>query len=290
MSLIGTLGSGVSALNAFMQGLDVIGNNIANVNTTGFKSSNAQYADSFSNILTGSTPASSTVAGTTGMAVGTGVRLASVNTDYSQGSLESTGQSSNLAVSGSGYFQVKNPTDGSTYVTRDGSFSWDSQGYLVTAQGYRVQGLTGSTLATVGDIKLGTPPVGTQLKAVTVDKSGNVVESYSDGTTATNNQVELQTYTNQAALTSAGGNLLTGMLAAGPVGAAAGSVLLQAGVNTPGTNGLGSIQSGTLELSNVDLTSQFSNLITTQRSFEAGSRLITISDTLLEDIVNLKTR
>jgi flagellar hook protein FlgE len=289
MSLIGTLGSGVSALSSFMKGLEVIGNNIANVNTTGFKSSSAEYSDSFSNILQRSTPSSSSTSNTPGIAVGTGVKLAGMSTNYAQGSLETTGQASNLGISGEGYFQVQNPADSSTYVTRDGTFSWDNQGYLVTSQGYRVQGLTGTGLGTVGDIQLGTPPAGTQLQSVTIDKSGNVVEFYSDGSSATTNQVELQSYSDQSALVKEGNNLLSGMLAAGPIGAATGSFAFQTGgVNAPGANGLGSIQAGTLELSNVDLTQQFSDLITTQRSFEAGSRLITVSDTLLQDIVDLK--
>jgi len=289
MSLIGTLGSGVSALRTFMKGLEVIGNNIANVNTTGFKSSSAQYVDSFSNILQRSAPSTNPNSNSPAITVGTGVKLGAIHSNFSQGSLETTGMGTDLGISGEGYFKVANPVDGTEFATRDGSFRWDDQGNLVNAQGYHVQGLTGATLATVGDIKLGTPPTGTQLQSVTIDKSGNVVEFYSDGTSATNNQVQLQRYTDQSALVKEGNNLFSGLLAAGPVGAATGSTAFQAGgVNAPGTNGLGAIQSGTLELSNVDLTDQFANLITTQRSFQAGSRLITVSDTVLEDIVNLK--
>lgn len=291
MSLIGTLGSGVSALRTFMKGLEVIGNNIANVNTTGFKSSSASYSDSFSNILQRSAPSSVTSGNSSAIAVGTGVRFAGINSNFSQGSLQSTGSSTDLGVSGEGYFHVKNPVDGTQYATRDGSFRFDDKGFLVTAQGFRVQGLTGAGLGTVGDIVLGTPPAGTQLQSVSIDKGGNVVEFYSNGTSATNNQVQLQRFTDQSALLKEGNNLFSNLLAAGPVGAAAGSAALQAGgVNAPGSNGLGAIQSGSIELSNVDLTEQFSNLITTQRSFQAGSRLITVSDTVLEDIVNLKTR
>ena len=289
MSLIGTLGSGVSALRTFMKGLEVIGNNIANVNTTGFKSSSAQYADSFSNILQRSAPSSGSSSNSSSVAVGTGVKLGGIRTNYAQGSLETTGQGTDLGISGEGYFHVKNPVDGTEFASRDGSFRWDDQGNLVTSSGFRVQGLTGSTLATVGDIKLGTPPTGTQLQSVTIDKGGNVVEFYSDGTSATLNQVQLQKFTDPSALVKEGNNLFSGLLAAGPVGAASGSSAFQAGgVNAPGSNGLGAIQSGTLELSNVDLTDQFANLITTQRSFQAGSRLITVSDTILSDIVDLK--
>ncbi len=278
MSLIGTMGSGVSALRTFMKGLEVIGNNIANVNTTAYKGSTASYADSFSNILQRSAPSSASSGNTAFLGVGTGVQLAGITANFTQGSLESTGKSTDLGISGNGFFMVKSPTDGQTYATRAGNFRWDDQGYLVNAQGYRVQG-------SAGDIVQGTPPAGTELQSITIDRSGNVVEFYSDGTSATNNQLLLQNFRDVSALTKEGNNLYTGFAAAGPL-----SGSLATATNTPGTNGLGVIQSGTLELSNVDLTDQFSALITTQRSFQAGSRLITVSDTVLEDIVNLKQR
>jgi flagellar hook protein FlgE len=282
------MGSGVSALRTFMKGLEVIGNNIANVNTTAYKASEAKYADSFSNILQRSAPSSPGGTNSAVLGVGTGVTLAGVNTNFNQGSLASTGKVTDLGVSGNGFFHVKNSIDGTVYATRAGDFRWDDQGYLVTAQGYRVQGGTGTGLGTVGDIQLGTPPTGAQRQSVSIDKLGNIVEFYSDGTSATTNRVLLQDYNDPAALVREGNNLYTGLLAAGPVGAASGSFALDATTNGPGTNGLGYVQSGTLELSNVDLTDQFANLITTQRSFQAGSRLVTVSDTVLEDIVNLK--
>jgi flagellar hook protein FlgE len=288
MSLIGTLGSGVSALRTFMKGLEVIGANIANVNTTGYKSGEAKYADSFSNILQRSSPSSAGAGNSPSTGIGTGVVLAGVNTNFSQGSLASTGKETDLGVSGNGFFHVMNTLDGTEYATRSGDFRWDDQGFLVTPQGFRVQGATGAGLGTVGDVQLGTAPVGAQRQSVTIDKAGNVVEFYSDGTSATTNQVLLQTFTDPAALVKEGNNLYSGLIAAGPVGAAANSSALDVTVNMPGTNGLGSIQSGTLELSNVDLTDQFANLITTQRSFQAASRLVTVSDAVLEDIVNLK--
>jgi len=290
MSLIGTLGSGVSALRTFMKGLEVIGANIANVNTAGYKSSQATYVENFSNILQRSSPSSATSSNSPSIGIGTGVGLAGVNTNFNQGSLASTGKTTDLGISGNGFFHVKNVFDGTEYASRAGDFRWDDQGFLVTQQGFRVQGATGTGLTTVGDIKLGTPPAGTQLQSVTIDKSGNVVEFYSDGTSATTNQVLIQTFTDPAALVREGNNLYSGLIAAGPVGAAANSSALQAAVNKPGSNGLGSIQAGTLELSNVDLTDQFANLITTQRSFQAASRLVTVSDSVLEDIVNLKQR
>src|SRR3954469_7567874 len=136
MSLIGTLGSGVSALRTFMKGLEVIGANIANVNTTGYKGSEAKYADSFSNILQRSSPSSTTASNTPTTGVGTGVVLAGVNTNFSQGSLASTGKDTDLGVSGNGFFQVRNTVEDAVYATRSGDFRWDDQGFLVTQNGY----------------------------------------------------------------------------------------------------------------------------------------------------------
>jgi flagellar hook protein FlgE len=289
MSLIGTMGSGVSALRTFMKGLEVIGNNIANVNTTGFKSSEAKYSDSFSNILQRSAPSGTNTANTSSTGIGTGVTLSGVSTNFNQGSLASTGRDTDLGISGNGFFHVKNSVDDSEFATRSGNFRWSDQGFLVNPQGLRVQGLTGSGLGTVGDIELAAPPTGTQRQSISIDRSGNVVEFYSDGTSATSGRILLQSFNDPSALTNEGNNLYSSLLSAGPIGAATGLTALQTGtVNAPGENGLGTIQSGTLELSNVDLTDQFANLITTQRSFQAGSRLVTVSDTILEDIVNLK--
>ena len=194
MALIGTMDSGVSALRTFEQGLEVIGNNIANVSTNAFKGSDAHYADSFSNILDGSTASGAVTQ------IGTGVQLAGVSTNFSQGQVTTTGVPSDVAVSGSGFFIVKNPTSGASFATRDGAFTIDANGYLVDSQGDRVQGLTGGSASgpptTVGDIKLGTPPANTQLQSFAIDTSGNFVETYSDGSTATTNALLLQNYSN----------------------------------------------------------------------------------------------
>jgi len=161
MSLIGTMGSGVSALQTFTKGLEVIGNNIANVNTTAFKASNAKYADSFSNLLQSSTPSAAGTSNTPAKMVGSGVMLQGITTNFAQGSIASTSRSTDLSVSGNGYFRVKNTVDSSEFVTRAGDFRWDDQGFLVTTQGFRVQGLAGAGLGAVGDIQLGTPPANT---------------------------------------------------------------------------------------------------------------------------------
>ncbi len=301
MALIGTLDSGVSALKTFTQSLDIIGNNIANVDTTGFKASTASFEDSFSNTLRGAAPSTGTTSNQTPTQIGTGVQLAGISTNFSPGSLTSTGNTTDLAISGSGFFMVKDTASGQTYATRDGEFRIDDQGYLVNSAGLRVQGFTGGTSAaplagdsgTVGDILIGTsPPTGTQLQSISIDSAGNIVESYSDGSTAVTNRVLLQNFSDPSALTKQGNNLYSGFAAAGPLNGSTtgGNVLSSAssGANDPGTSGLGTIQSGSLEMSNVDLTQQFSDMITAQRSFEAASRLVTVSDTILDDIVNMK--
>lgn len=284
MSLIGTLTSGVSAMRSFTKGLEVIGNNIANVNTVAYKSSQASFADSFSNTLRGSAPSAGSTPNMASIQVGTGVRLAGISSNYGQGGLASTGVTTDLGVSGNGFFRVVNSVDGQEYATRAGNFRFDDQGYLVTsAEGYRVQGADAGGAIT--DIRLSqTPPAGTQLNSYSIDKLGNIVEFYSDGSSATTNRLLLQNYSDPSALLKMGNNLYTGFDAAGAIGGTA----LTVANNGAGSNGLGTIESGTLELSNVDLTDQFANMITTQRSFQASSRLVTVSDTILEDIVNLK--
>ena len=289
MSLIGTLTSGVSAMRSFTKGLEVIGNNIANVNTNGFKASKATFADSFSNTLQGSAPSSGTSSNTSAVQVGTGVSVSAIGARFTQGALTSTGIATDLGVSGAGFFRLTNTVDGSEYATRAGNFRIDDQGYLVSSQGYRVQGLTGGDATTapgtLGSIQLSTtPPAGTTLKSFSVDKLGNMVEFYSDGSSATTNRILLQNYNDPSALQKQGDNLFTGFDAAGVVG----TLPMNATDNAPGEGGLGTLESGTLELSNVDLTEEFANMITTQRSFQASSRLVTVSDSVLEDIVNLK--
>lgn len=294
MALIGTLSSGVGALKAFTKDLEVIGNNISNVNTTAFKASRASFADEFSNTLQPSTPTSNA------MQIGSGVRLASVNVRFSQGALASTGQTTDLGISGNGFFRVKNPIDSTEYVTRNGEFRWekaaDNETYLTNGTGMRVQGFTfsgvagaGATLAStatvLADIKQATlPSTATKtLQSIAIGKDGKINQSYSDGTTETIGQVLLFDYAEPSKLMAVGGGLFARMDNAKELGTT--TVLTD---NVPNSGSRGSVESGTLELSNVDLTEQFANMITAQRSFQANSRLVTLSDNVLEEIVNLK--
>lgn len=280
--MLGSLDSGVSALQQFQQDLDVIGNNIANVNTVGYKTANVSFADSFSQTL-GSSAAGS-------MQVGTGVLTAAIDNQFTQGSITNTGVPSDLAVNGNGFFLVKDPSTGAEYVTRDGEFTVDANGYLVTADGLRVQGYSDSGLTTLGDLKID------NTGATTTDASGNTVpdtsavSSYSfssngtltvtlaDGTSFTRGQVLLQNFSSPGQLTKQGNNLYSNLTAAGPLTTP----------TAPGSNGTGSLVTSSLEMSNVDLAGQMASLITAQRAFEASAKIVTTSDEVLQDLVNLK--
>lgn len=262
-------------MQQFQQELDVIGNNIANVTTTGFKGADVEFADALSQTMQG--------AGATGaMQVGTGVTTESIANRFTQGAINATNNPTDLAISGTGFFVVRDPVSNAEYVTRDGNFSVDTNGYLVL-NGMRVQGYSDSTLTTIGDIKIDATgaPAGSSggLQSWNFDSSGNIRVSLTDGKTVfTRGQVLLQSFQSPQMLVKAGDSLYSGMTGAGP--------LAQPGA--PTTNGLGKIEVGALEGSNVDLTTELSNLITTQRAFEANSKIITTSDEVLQTLVNLK--
>jgi flagellar hook protein FlgE len=268
-----SMDSGVSALDQFQQDLNVIGNNIANVDTAGFKSADVEFADALSQTV-GSNAIGS-------LQVGTGVTTSEITNQFTQGAISNTGVQTNMAVNGNGFFLVKDPSSGQTYVTRDGDFSVDTSGFLVTSTGMRVQGYTDSAHGTIGDIQInnsGAPGGDTSaVQSYTFDSSGNVNLLLADGTQYTGGQILLQNFTTPTQLLSVGNNLYSGLTAAGPLAAAV----------APGTNGLGNLVTGSLEMSNVDLAGQLTALITTQRAYEANTKVITTSDEILQDTVNL---
>ncbi len=330
---MGSLGTGVSALQAFTQGMDVIGNNIANVNTTGFKSSTVDYENDFGQVLyessgaTGSSPITSQI--------GSGVSVADIAGNYSQGNITSTGVSTDLAVSGNGYFVVEDGS-GDPFVTRAGNFSTSTSGYLQTSSGAYLVGLTGGSVSytvsqdaggnlvftkdvttapsTVGKMttsyttptvendlltvdksvtKYDTAQIDTQaettlgLTSYAFDSSGNLTFTLQNGDSYAAGQVLLTSFSNQNALVSAGNNLYTNLDAAGPLGGSLTISSLTAATNAPGTNGLGTFKTDSLESSNVDLTSELTNMISVERSFQAASRIITVSNDMLQDVVDL---
>ena len=264
-----SLDSGVSALDQFQQELNVVGNNIANVNTVGFKSADVNFADALSQTL-GSTSAGSTQ-------VGSGVLTASITNQFT-----STGVQTDMAVNGNGFFLVKDSSTGASYVTRDGEFTVDTNGYLVTSNGMRVQGYSDAGLTAQGDLKIdstGAPNGDTAaVQGYTFGSDGKLTVQLADGTQFTRGQILLQNFSNPEQLTKVGNNLFSGLTNAGPLAAPL----------APSSNGLGNLVSGAVEMSNVDLAGQLTSLITTQRAYEANTKVITTSDEILQDLINLK--
>lgn len=271
--MFSSLSAGVTGLENFQQEMDVIGNNIANVNTTGFKASEVAFADTFSNTLQGAG------ATTPAIQVGTGVEISGINTNFNPGALTNTGVTSDLAISGNGFFLVKDPNTGALYATRDGTFTLNASGELVTNSGDIVQGSTGGTTGNVVVSITGSTSTAPMV-SYSIDKSGNITVTQSDGTTYNCGQVNLTNFTDPQMLTNEGNNLYSNLTAAGQIGGATGAA--------PSTNGFGTIQSGYLESSNVDLSTEMANLITAQRAFEANSKIITTTNEVLQTLVNLK--
>ena len=397
--MLRSLFAGVSGLRAHQTMLDVVGNNIANVNTTGFKSSSVEFQDTLSQQLKAAGAPQGAQGGTNPAQVGLGVQVAAVNTAFTQGPAETTGVSTDLMIQGDGFFVVND--GGQQVYTRDGAFSFDTNGNLTTASGAIVQGWTATngtvnTSSSIGGIKL---PLGTSMAPTATDaavlagnlpadgsgdpptndlkvydQKGQLVDvtlSYSydtttnawslnfndpsattqpaavalafnaDGTLSTTSPVSVtlngQTVSldisgitsyggaNTAEVVSSTGNAM-GSLASysiSPDGTIQGvftngmkqplgQIALatfnnpgglnkvgnseysesvksgQAQIGAAGTGSRGSLAAGDLEGSNVDLSQEFSNLIIAQRGFEANSKVITTSDEVLQDLVNLK--
>lgn len=277
--MIPSLNTGVSGLQQYQNRLDILGNNIANANTIGYKATRLDSSDTFSRTLSAATSGP--------VQVGTGVGSGTVRSNQADGVISNTGIEGDLAISGgSGYFLVKDSTTSEVFATRAGDFSLDTSGYLVAPGGQRVQGFNDSALSTRGDIKIDATgkPVGSgDFKNFSIDSQGTITVHLTDGQSFVRGQVLLQRFETPDLLNKAGNNLYNGLANAGPLGAG-----LVTGAVPPGTEGVGDIKQGALEQSNVDLTAEFANMITAQRGFQANARVITTSDELLQEIVSLK--
>ena len=273
--MVRSLNSGVSGIQQFQSKLDVIGNNIANSNTLGFKSGRADFEDTFSQTIS---------SGATDVQIGSGVATGSVKQIFQQGVLSRTSVPTDVGIQGDGFFLVRHPVSGETFATRAGAFDKDSQGYLVTSDGFRLQGYSDAGLTTPGDIQIddtgkpaGDPGVYDSFRVendgtITVVLAGGIATSFTRG------QILLQRFQNPNALIQEGNNLFSGIDIAGPL----------AQPEAPGSNGLGILKGGYLEMSNVDIANEFTSMITTQRGFQASARIITTTDEMLQEVVNLK--
>ena len=380
--MIRALNTGVGGLKQFQVALDVVGNNLANINTVGFKSARVDFADTLAQTMRAPTPDTATSSGASGIQVGNGASVATVRNSFTQGAVNQTGVRTDLAITGEGFFMVKDPTSGEIFATRAGDFREDSLGYLVTNSGLRVQGVADSVNdpTDVGDIRVdrgtygaektigsidlttnqvtstahgfttgnqvnfattgtlpaatpgisnaltyfvrkvddntvtlhltaagsaaGTDPIdftsagagthkftpGASVAQWSVGADGKVNMLLTDGTQYTRGQILLQKFSNPNALLRQGSNLYSQLEAAGSLTTASyvspNGILASAG--TAQSQGLGRIEAGTLELSNVDMTREFATLITTQRAFQANARVITTSDEVLMEMMQLK--
>jgi flagellar hook protein FlgE len=396
--MLRSLFSGISGLRAHQQMMDVTGNNIANVNTTGYKSSQTVFQDTLSQMVGAAGAPQNQSGGTNPAQVGLGVRLASINANFGQGAAQTTGKSSDMMIQGDGFFVVK--SGGESLFTRAGSFTFDANGSLTTPNGQIVQGWSAdndgevNTSGAPGNIKLpigislkpeitenitmtgnfsNEAPIGTSkeipvkvydaagaantmvvtfektadtewtmslpdgttqpisfvdgkavgspdpdtgldsgkvsvgaysfdihdltqfsgntearvsnsdgsgagvLSSYTVSNTGQIVGVFSNGLKQTLGTVALANFNNVNGLEKIGDSMFRSTVNSG-----------LAQVGAAGTAGLGLITSGALEMSNVDLAQEFTNLVIAQRGFQANSRVITTSDEILQELVNLK--
>lgn len=271
--MIRSMYSGVSGLRGFQTKLDVIGNNIANVNTVGFKKGRAMFQDILSQNIAGATAPSDTGRG--GMnpkQIGLGSQIASIEQDFSTGSPMTTNLPTDLSIEGDAYFMVRESDNSPIYYTRAGNFKLDALGYLVTAQGLHVLDSGG------GNIQINKAD---GVVSYSIGSDGSITKVDAAGTLTTDQTIGVMTFNNPAGLKKVGNSLFEYTLNAG------------ANDDDPTTPRLPAdakvnIISGQLEMSNVDLSEEFTEMIVAQRGFQANSRIITTSDSVLEELVNLK--
>ncbi len=251
-----------TGLEAQQTQMDVISNNLANVSTTGFKRSRAVFEDLlYQNIRQPGAQSSQQSQIPSGLQIGTGVRPIAAERIHTQGNLQQTGNKLDVAVQGSGFFQVLMP-DGTLAYTRDGSFQTDNQGQIVTSNGFVVQPAmtipANATSVTIG-----------QDGVVTITQAG-VAAPVQVGS------MQLATFINPAGLESMGQNLYLETASSGTPS-----------TNVPGTNGTGTISQGYVETSNVNVVEELVNMIQTQRAYEINSKAITTSDQMLQKLTQI---
>jgi flagellar hook protein FlgE len=293
-----SLYSAISGLKNHQTMMDVVGNNIANVNTTGFKKSRVTFATALSQSMKGASspiPGPPPQGGTNPMQVGLGAMLGSIDQIMSPGSAQTTGNQTDMMIQNAGFFVLNN--GGQTVYSRAGGFSLDGAGNLADpATGALVQGhmfladadVTANPLPMPADnvnISNATKNLDATfagpLQSYSIDQSGIVTGTYTNagGVTTTHKiaQIAVANFSNAPGLENVGGNFYRNTNNSGA-----------AVVGVAGTNGCGTIVPSAIEMSNVDLATEFTNMIVAQRGFQANGRVITVSDTLLQELIDLK--
>jgi len=260
--MIRALYTAASGMNAQQANIDTVAHNLANVNTAGFKKSHMEFEDLvYQQTRVAGSSTSSVGEAPIGLEVGLGTRPVGTSRDFSSGNMRSTGAQLDLAIEGDGFFQITTPA-GTTAYTRTGSFHRDSQGMIVTAEGYGLEP------------QISIPP---NAISVSISRDG-VVSALIAGQTATQQlgTIELATFQNAPGLRPLGGNLFEMTTASG-----------EAQTGVPGLDGKGSLQQGFIEDSNVSVVEEMVNMILGQRAYEANSRVVKAADEMLQQVNNL---
>lgn len=260
--MLRSLWTAASGMSAQKLNMDIIANNLANVNTSGFKKSRADFEDLLYQNL--KSPGAETSAGgqiPTGIQIGMGTRNVSVQKIFTQGDYQQTNSEYDMAIEGKGFFKVL--SNGDEVYMRSGSFKLDSEGYLVTSNGERLQP------------EISIP---TNTATFTISSDGNMMGLASDGqTTTVSGQLTIYGFTNPSGLLSVGGNKYRPTEASGdPV------------EGNPGVDGLGTVSQGYLEMSNVDVVEEMVNMIASQRAYEVASKSIKAADDMLQIANNIR--
>jgi flagellar hook protein FlgE len=263
----------LSGLKAAQTELSVTANNIANVGSMGFKRSRAEFGDI--------KPPSSTTAGI-------GTRLKSITQQFTQGNFEASSRELDLAINGAGFFVTRSETSaGDTYLTRNGSLAVTSDRYLIDSNRNYVQvlpvdasgNLTATDLASATSLQLpAASATGSALSSIDIGKTGLVTATFADGTTQALGAVMVANVTNPEGLAQQGNARWSITGEAGAVTSA-----------TPGTSGIGTVESGVLERANVDITEELVGLITAQRNFQANAKAIETANAITQTVTNMRT-
>lgn len=259
--MIRALYTAASGMNAQQANIDNVAHNLANVNTTGFKKSRVEFEDLVYQQLVAPGSATSTEGeAPVGLESGLGARAVATARNFSTGNLSSTSSPLDLAIQGNGFFQISLP-GGQTGYTRAGAFHLSGQGQIVTAEGYPME-----------------PAITIPANAISVaiSKDGIVSASMPDGPPQQVGTIELANFQNPAGLEARGGNVFVATTASGTPT-----------TGVPGSDGIGSVQQGFLEDSNVSVVEEMVNMILGQRAYEASSKVIKAADEMLQQVNNL---
>jgi flagellar basal-body rod protein FlgG len=262
--MLRAMSTAASGMKAQQLNIDTIANNLANVNTAGYKKSHAEFQDLlYEAVLPGGGSRGSGLTSPMRIEVGHGVKLAATNKNFKQGTMTQTGNPLDMMIEGDGFFQIRLP-DGTIGYSRDGSFKMDAERNIVTAAGYRLE-----------------PPVQIPIDAteISVARDG-VISVMLQGDTSTVQdltQMELAKFPNPAGLTARGGNIFLESPASGaPI------------LGIPGQEGLGEVAVGFLEMSNVETVEELVAMIAAQRAYELNSKTISVADDMLQTVNTLK--